>query len=377
MLMCLILGNLFTVILIISYKFHSEKNTAVNIFVTAKVIRIIAWIMLGLRNIAPDFLSIAFGNSLLMFGTLFESLAVLVLLGIDNINIKKIYAIITIFSVAIFNYIFFFNNFDNLRIATTFTASIILFSITGFYLIKGNKKTLLQQILGLICYMLVIAFAFETYIALIVFPSIKLYTPNAYTSLSFLCIYVAMIVTDTGFVLLAKENLDSELIRLANFDELTNVFNRRAFILHAEKSICLCTRKKEPITFMLIDLDNFKLINDTFGHDVGDSVLIDFSSKVKMQLRTYDIFGRYGGDEFAIMLPSTDFIDSNEVTERLRKIIEKNQVIKNTDLKYTISVGIITLVPDNKTNVDLLYKLSDQALYKAKQQGRNCVVRGY
>jgi diguanylate cyclase (GGDEF)-like protein len=279
-------------------------------------------------------------------------------------------------SVAIFNYIFFFNNSDNLRIATTFMASAIYIFMCAFGLLKAKKKTLLQQVFGFLYCILAIEFIFQVYIALIVFPSIKLFTANTYTSLSFVAVYISMIVADTGFVLLAKQNSDFELIRLANFDELTNIYNRRAFILNAEKSLALFVKKKEPISFILIDLDKFKLINDTFGHGTGDSVLMDFSSKVKMQLKSNDLFGRYGGDEFAIMLPGADSITSNEVAERLRKVIEENSIIENMDMKYTISIGLITLIPDRETNVDFLFKLSDQSLYEAKQNGRNAIVRG-
>lgn len=141
---------------------------------------------------------------------------------------------------------------------------------------------------------------------------------------------------------------------MSSIDGLTNIFNRRAFIL--------------------IDLDNFKLVNDTYGHSTGDLVLKDFSSKIGGQLRSNDLFGRFGGEEFAIMLPGSDTKTSDEVAERLRKTIEESSTIEN--IKYTISLGIITLIPNENTYIDLLYKLSDNvSLYEAKQKGRNRVVR--
>lgn len=122
---------------------------------------------------------------------------------------------------------------------------------------------------------------------------------------------------------------------------------------------------------MLMDLDNFKIINDLYGHYYGDKVLIDFSNSIKKHLRAYDLFGRFGGEEFTVLLPGTNEKEAVEIAERLRHIIETNTVLAKNEIKYTVSIGIVTLVPDESTTLDLLYKLSDDALYKAKRNGRN------
>lgn len=372
LLICLVLENFFTVILIMSYKFHSEKNTPINIFVVSVWIRLIGWFTIGLRNIIPDFFSIPFANTCLLLANSLQSIALFMILSIFNKNIKKMYIIFTVFSILVFNYIYFFHNVESLRIAATFAFSAIFVLIPGYRLIKYNNSYLLRKIYGIFYCILFLIFILQAYFALSIF-SLKLFEPNKYISWSFVFIYISMVLENIGFILLAKQKSDLELLRMSSIDGLTNIFNRRAFILNGEKYISLFTKKKAPISFILIDLDNFKLINDTYGHSTGDLVLKDFSSKIGGQLKSDDLFGRFGGEEFAIMLPGSDTKTSDEIAERLRKTIEESSTIEN--VKYTISLGIITLIPDEKTYIDLLYKLSDNALYEAKQKGRNRVVR--
>lgn len=181
-------------------------------------------------------------------------------------------------------------------------------------------------------------------------------------------------ITSTGFAILSKEQIDLELIKLASTDELTGIFNRRTFIISAKRSIAYFVRRKEPISFLLIDIDNFKNVNDTYGHNIGDITLRDFADKTKEQLREYDLFGRYGGDEFAILLPGSDKNDSYNIAERIRKAIEESSINECATIKYTVSIGIISMIPDEKTDITMLCKLSDKALYKAKANGRNCVI---
>lgn len=375
-LISLVLGNLFTLILIMAYRFQSEQNRAINTFMAAKFARLIAWSMIGLRTIIPDLLSISFANSILILGTSLESVAILLLMNIFNKDLQRVYTFITVFFILFFNGIVIFNNAGNLRIAVSFLSSAILLFLPIYCLLLNNKNSsLLQRIFGFIYCTVIIEFIVQVVMAVKFYPSMTLFGKNIFLTWSFLSIYIVMILENTGFILLAKEKSDLELIRMASIDDLTGIFNRRAFNSNAETYISLFARKKEPISFILIDLDHFKLINDTYGHDIGDLVLIDFSMRIKEQLRTYDLFGRYGGEEFTIILPGTNSKESNEVAERLRKSIEKSTMIRNIEIKYTISLGIITVIPDDKMHIDLFYKLGDNALYNAKKNGRNCVIR--
>ena len=185
--------------------------------------------------------------------------------------------------------------------------------------------------------------------------------------------YIVMLVGGMGFILLAKEKSDLELIKAATLDHMTNIYNRGTFIRHAREAISLHVRKRTPISLLLMDLDNFKKVNDTYGHHTGDIVLTRFAEDIKKQLRSYDLFGRFGGEEFVLLLPETDENAAAEVAERLRKHIEENPVPLSNGIFYTISIGAVSMIPDSNTSVEDLFNQCDQALYLAKGKGRNRV----
>ncbi|MNR02192.1 Diguanylate cyclase DosC [compost metagenome] len=152
------------------------------------------------------------------------------------------------------------------------------------------------------------------------------------------------------------------------------MFNRRTFIQHAEFEIKQLAGRGQPVSFILFDIDEYKTINDTFGHDVGDQVLKYMSKLVQGNLGTKGFLGRYGGDEFAILLPGLHETEAEKIAEQLRMSIDGAR-LTGFSLQFTVSMGLVTVVASPDTRVSRLYQLSDQALYEAKRGGRNRVVR--
>jgi diguanylate cyclase (GGDEF)-like protein len=161
---------------------------------------------------------------------------------------------------------------------------------------------------------------------------------------------------------------------LSRMDPLTNLYNRRHFLLLAEQEFERNKRNHHCTSIALLDLDHFKRINDTHGHYVGDLVLKEVASKIRSTIRRPDTPCRYGGEEFAILLPETDFIDAELIGWRLQKVIEETVIISEKGLfSVTISIGIATLPEGDLTELDVLIDRADQALYDAKRSGRNQV----
>jgi diguanylate cyclase (GGDEF)-like protein len=169
-------------------------------------------------------------------------------------------------------------------------------------------------------------------------------------------------------VLMASERMRMEFEHVATHDHLTGALSRGAFIDVCAQELERCQRHSRVLSLMMMDLDHFKLINDTHGHLVGDRVLMDFVKQASYQLRRPDRLGRFGGEEFVLLLPDTPLEDAGLVAERIRERIQK----ANVDPACTVSIGITTSA-GKKEDVDQLIARADVALYRAKNKGRNCV----
>ena len=140
-------------------------------------------------------------------------------------------------------------------------------------------------------------------------------------------------------------------------------------------SLDLSKREKKELSLIMIDIDKFKNVNDTYGHKVGDDVIIALSNKLLEDQRKSDIICRYGGEEFVILLPNTSLTGATIVAEKIRKDIELLIITlsSNQNLKFTISLGVSKVDTKNENNIELALKRADDALYKAKESGRNRV----
>ena len=167
-------------------------------------------------------------------------------------------------------------------------------------------------------------------------------------------------------------NLEDKRIQLATTDSLTGLWNRRRIFKFLEEELDRGAREHGHIAVIMIDIDNFKHINDNFGHTIGDKVLSEAAFRLKNSLRRYDKIGRYGGDEMLIVLPNCDQKNVTIIAERLRQVI-CNKKIKTTagDLDVTISLGGTSTQSLNEISLDKILETSDKALYEAKQLGRN------
>ncbi|MDT8443039.1 MAG: diguanylate cyclase [Desulfuromonadales bacterium] len=167
---------------------------------------------------------------------------------------------------------------------------------------------------------------------------------------------------------------NQQLRTLSQTDPLTGLYNRRHMMTTLESELDRSNRISSPFSLLMIDLDHFKRINDTYGHQQGDRVLQSISQEIQAQLRQYDSAARFGGEEFALLLPETNLSEGTMVAERLRQIISKIQFSDSiSDLKITASIGIAA-IPHKKINsTEDLIRLADNALYAAKSNGRNRV----
>ena len=184
-------------------------------------------------------------------------------------------------------------------------------------------------------------------------------------------------LTRQSAITINRANSYSKILQYATIDALTNLNNRRQFELRLGQEIATTKRQNNPLCAMMIDIDFFKKVNDTYGHASGDAVLRGVASIIKSALRESDIPSRYGGEEFAILLPYTHIQEAEIVGERLRKAVETSPITINDELseiktiKVTISMGIAEF--NNNETGEELFERADKALYTAKESGRNRV----
>lgn len=160
---------------------------------------------------------------------------------------------------------------------------------------------------------------------------------------------------------------------LAITDPLTGLLNRRYLEERFSQEIERSKRYQFPLSFVMMDIDSFKLLNDTFGHQAGDEVLRETAHCIRRSLRNFDVAARYGGEEFIVVLPETDVTSAMILAERLRKAVEQHFAGENSRHPVTVSIGVSSL---SKTlqNRHQVIRAADQALYAAKKRGKNCVV---
>lgn len=200
--------------------------------------------------------------------------------------------------------------------------------------------------------------------------SVQSYKQDAYTNedlalLELLAAHAAKALDNT--------RLFAELQRLAIIDDLTGLFNRRHFFEVARLEFERARRYQRSLSIIMMDIDHFKDVNDSLGHLVGDAVLQIVAERCKQNMRETDVIGRYGGEEFVLLMPETSADGANMVAERLRVAIGDTPITTHGEtVRITISIGLAILVGDCK-DLDQLIQMADAALYAAKRGGRNTI----
>lgn len=199
------------------------------------------------------------------------------------------------------------------------------------------------------------------------------FLPNVTYSIGASITIMATVFETFGFALLLSHRSNTELQRLATLDSLTEVYNRRAIEELLGREIARARRSQVPLSMLLLDLDRFKTINDTYGHNTGDQAIKLMVATLLQQLRPIDSMGRYGGEEFLIVLPDTAEAVAGQIAERLRRAVaEMSVAVGKGTIGLTVSIGVAGLGAND--DVESLTHQADHAMYVAKMRGRNGVV---
>lgn len=328
----------------------------------------LGYILLALRNIIPDFLSIVCSNTLFsasfaifyyaahkFLGTcprhywLLYGPPLLICIGmllfLDSISTR----------VVIFNTIFIF---QGLLVQKILLSKKFNFPVNGRNLI----------ILGI--FFTNIALVWKFYVAIAEPDRIKTIFLSSPSQIALNIIsFVSLIMVSNGFALMTKERSDAALRKAALLDKMTGCWNRVRIEEILQQEMARMHRYGHPAALLMMDLDEFKKVNDRFGHLAGDEVLREFGRLLRTDLRATDVPGRWGGEEFIVVLPSSTYFDAVTVAEHIRKLFEK--ITFSFCAAVTVSIGVAAC--RSTDSMDEWIKRADTALYKAKLNGRNQV----
>lgn len=174
-----------------------------------------------------------------------------------------------------------------------------------------------------------------------------------------------------------KKVVQEKLTVLATTDSLSGLYNRAEFMKLAQRELSLAKRHNKKVSLLMIDLDHFKSINDTFGHAAGDEVIREIGNAIKTSFRKTDYAGRLGGEEFVVLLKDTSLDEAKGAAKKFQEAVSKIKVTyEKQEISFTASIGVAAIYGDinNRNNIEDVLKQADGALYKAKAKGRNCVV---
>lgn len=287
-----------------------------------------------------------------------------------NILLDKISLSLLVLTIGVNQYLFHFIDSSQLARVFILNISIILItlSIIKHVPLDKNRPSFGEKLatLALKLSILLISMLFVT----------LSFTSDPFNFLSALTVVVAvntLLLFGSTLTMFLSEISDM-YHKESSVDFLTGLLNRRQFYDSSETIINLAKRQNFEISLMMCDLDNFKFINDTFGHDVGDQVIKDCASIIKDATRDTDITARFGGEEFCLVLPYTDIKGAGELAERIRSRISESLLKTHIcDVRYTASFGLSTLNLEQPLNTAIIE--SDVALYYAKDAGRNRVIQ--
>ncbi|ANS76639.1 hypothetical protein AWM70_20340 [Paenibacillus yonginensis] len=369
------LGHLCTLILISAYRSKFTQVSAIYWFSLSKGLQGAVWGLSVFRFVLPDMFGVVLPNLILFVAAWLEMGAVLKAIGGMNPFIRRFMLLLT--AVGLSGYLLIFFCFDAGWPRISFSSLMIfLFVAYPVYRLAGDKQaSALKKTLSAMYATLGVFLLMRAVLAVSMADQMSLFSgANWYQFVSYFFIFFMMLVGNIGFILLSKEQADEKLLQLASYDDLTGALNCRTFIEKSQRSIEQLARRGEPVSFILFDIDHYKRINDTHGHDVGDRVLQEMAGDVQQLLEGRGWLGRYGGDEFALLLPGLGEQESEAFAEWLRSRLAEKRA-SGALIPYTVSMGIVTLTAARDLAVSQLYKLSDQALYAAKRQGRNRLER--
>lgn len=333
----------------------------------------VAYVLYGLRGQVSDLASIVLANTLLstMFALLNEA--------IYRFQQRRAPRLLIWLPVPVVALLFvWFIDAQGARtvLASLFVSGQLLIGLVALWQQRAQTVGRGQYLVGAAFLVVIATFVWRAVLLMLQPGSVRTLTEShPVLTVSFMTAMVSAVVMSLGFVIMAKERADEHNRRLAMRDALTGLRNRRALLEALGQQLAQARRTGLPLSLLAIDVDHFKQVNDRFGHLAGDQVLRQVAQLLDRELRSQDFAGRFGGEEFLVVLPNTAADGGLTVARALCQAVAaaRFETDRGEVLAITISVGVHALDLEADRDVDHLIHAADQALYRARSGGRNRV----
>jgi len=372
LILALALGNLSLCAALFFFEYESRKSLTMSTWAVAKQLQTAAWLLLYFRGAISDLLTILLGNGLLFAGMALDASALWEAAGRPVWRRYLMPALVAAETLFVVCY--------GLEIPADLRVALSSLLVAGFFgagavaLARAWRgASMLRRYLLVSMLALTAALAARGVLAVALPEGWSWIGADLIRMLAMAALYLMMLTNAFGYLLLSRERLQAELARLEVVDPLTDVPNRRGFYQALTPWMALARRPGMPTSLIILNLDHFKRVNDSYGHPVGDAVLKTMVDVCKKQLRDSDLMGRLGGAEFAVQLPRTSLEDALMVAERIRNAVAALPVkTERAVINLTASLGVTTIRAEDSTVS--LFKRADEALQQAKREGRDRVV---
>jgi len=363
-----LMAALMAVVLYFMRRYYPPSIQGIGYWASAPLMWLVATVMFSGRGVFPDLFSMVVANTLLLVGTTAFYIGCRRFLG--HGGGWRLWGSVAALSALLFAWLTYGYSSYPLRLGS-FTALMICIHAANlrFLLRHGGKRFPVRLVeVVLVLHIAVLAVRLST--TLVGRAGNDLMEPSLYQTLYIGAYVLTVLMLSIGAVLMATDRLTTELNHLATHDALTHTLNRRALLERFEEELARSQRTGKGPALMMLDLDHFKAVNDTRGHQHGDAVLVHFVQRAQAVLRRPDRLGRYGGEEFVVLLPETGAQDAQAVAQRIHAAAASGHA-----LDCQLSIGLTTWLGPQDT-LDAMLARADKALYQAKAQGRNqtCVA---
>ena len=360
----LICGNLVLSLLTLRYYIYHDSNydkTIIQRFGIAKILQAIAWLFLFFRGEISDVISVYFGNILLFVSFYLDSLIVLRL----NDKWTKGWVITqsVLLAVAVILFLVFEITLSaaHIRVGIASLAVFLVFAAPNVLSILNKESTKFQKVIAAISLLFLIFLLLRAFNSLFD-NEIVLFTNNFFQIGTFLALVLLMLTNGVGFLLIMYDRSYALVKESSNLDPLTRIYNRRFFMNKAESYFKRAQQEDGYLSFLFIDIDFFKKVNDTYGHLFGDEVLKVVAKTIAENIRPLDLCCRFGGEEFLIYLHDTSKEEAITIGNRIREVVQLLEFKQVKEYKCTISVGVYSAKPNTETNLQQFIDNADQAL---------------